>query len=349
MDFNKNYNLSNLKSLNLTCEKLTKKHLNYFKNLVKFVLTSTNINQEVMESFENLEALEYLVFNNCNWIGRLKVPRKLKHLELFNSPCLSINASIDPDNLNSLESLRLNNSLFKENELNFVENLVNLTSLNVINLPNLKLKSMIFRKLVNLKCLNLSGKNVFDNSELSKPMEIPKELFLSNLTHILLTKAGLTYFNALIFSQTPNLTHLDLSGNKVKLYSNSFCYLENLLWLNLSSNGLRWLPSGVFSKLSKLETLNLSNNYLAYISKTTLKPLVSLNNFDLSANNLLNFKKSLNSFANAKKLSDFRDSAAYSKEPYKMQFYMLPLYFLFFFIFFGVPFLSLFFSIWKWK
>lgn len=66
------------------------------------------------------------------------------------------------------------------------------------------------------------------------------------------------------FMYTPNLTHLDLSHNKIAVFENAdvFYGLDHLSYLDLSFNNFIQIPDKLFAPLTNLQTLSLSYNNL---------------------------------------------------------------------------------------
>lgn len=170
----------------------------------------------------------------------------------------------------------------------------------------LKLLPLMFQNFTYLKHLNLN------NVKINVPVSIPIATFagLRNLTHLGLAQIQLEHFDHNIFASTPNLTHLDLSYNILKLNSLSFTHLEKLECLDLSGNYLKSLPDNVFSKQTRLKTLNLSNNQLYYIRGDMFKHLESLKNLDISFNRIFGDKSFIH-FLMRNKLVTFEKSDCY--------------------------------------
>ena len=95
-------------------------------------------------------------------------------------------------------------------------------------------------------------------------------------------------FNSSVRMDPNMLTDLDLSGNRVKRISDDeIGHFPNLITLNLSSNQLVYLPSGLCG-LAKLKTLIIRNNFLCELPKC-MNLSLSLETLNVSGNKLENF------------------------------------------------------------
>jgi len=159
-------------------------------------------------------------------------------------------------------------------------------------------KSIIEKKLLNLKRLDLSEENIIlINDEIGKCVnleyldlsfnkikDVPAEIGkLSNLEHLNLSYNQLTEVSAEI-GKLYNLTYLDLSFTQLKEVPAEIGKLYNLTYLDLSFNELKEVPSEI-GKLTNLEHLNLSNNELKEVPAEIGK-LNNLKYLDLSLNEL---------------------------------------------------------------
>ncbi|XP_017292125.1 leucine-rich repeat and transmembrane domain-containing protein 2 [Kryptolebias marmoratus] len=82
------------------------------------------------------------------------------------------------------------------------------------------------------------------------------------------------------------VTVKDLNGNQgsIGLSMEVFKGLWQLQGLDLSSNGLLWLPKGLLDDLQKLTWLSLANNRLVFLDRVTFEPLVRLQELQLAGN-----------------------------------------------------------------
>lgn len=82
------------------------------------------------------------------------------------------------------------------------------------------------------------------------------------------------------------VTVRDSNGNQggAGLSREVFSGLWQLQELDLSSNGLLWLPMGLLDVLRSLTWLSLANNGLASLDRVTFEPLVRLRGLQLAGN-----------------------------------------------------------------
>ncbi|KAK5866805.1 hypothetical protein PBY51_011351 [Eleginops maclovinus] len=136
---------------------------------------------------------------------------------------------------------------------------------------------------------------------------------LTNLSGLELLDLSQNHFSALqpgAFSDISGLRFLNLSSNYLGVRSlpsdpnNSTYVLQGLngsqggaglskdvfrgLWrlrgLDLSANGLQWLPKGLLDGLQRLDWLSLASNRLAALDRVTFEPLMGLQELRLAGN-----------------------------------------------------------------
>ncbi|KAK6184894.1 hypothetical protein SNE40_007253 [Patella caerulea] len=99
------------------------------------------------------------------------------------------------------------------------------------------------------------------------------------------------------FSGLENLTHLNLSWNRIKIKSNEFYGnlndLTNIETLDLGNNMLTNLDDYVFGNLTKLEHLHLDNNHISNITSDAFARLRSLVSLNLENNLIYHFNDSV--------------------------------------------------------
>lgn len=84
----------------------------------------------------------------------------------------------------------------------------------------------------------------------------------------------------------PEITHLDLSNNRVANIHLSFSFYGNLEALDLTSNAIHTLGSDNFVFQKNLATLNVSGNAIRNLTKNSLQGLASLRELNLAGNNI---------------------------------------------------------------
>lgn len=230
--------------------------------LVKCSLDSNSI--EILKNFrhDNLRALNlshnyFDYFDGVNWLCGLP------NLRALNLAYSSIKAITFGDHLSSLESLSLRQNRLDTLHSSFSK-LVNLKSLDLYK-NRIKLVPGMFESLSKLEDLNLRDALEY------RIRTINKNVFrgLSCLKVLNLGYNKLAHLDSEMFMHMPKLTRIYLKANKLVLESNTFVYLRELKYLDLSSNSLRSLPDAVFSSLNRLRCLDLSDNYGFVMNRST--------------------------------------------------------------------------------
>jgi Leucine-rich repeat (LRR) protein len=113
-------------------------------------------------------------------------------------------------------------------------------------------------------------------------------LHVTSLSTLNLRKTGLTEIEPHTFSELKRLSILYLNYNQLdSLDYRIFANLTELTFIDLSNNRLVSLPDErIFASQAKLEILLLSNNRLTTLKVGVVKPLHSLNEFELTRNSL---------------------------------------------------------------
>ncbi|KAK0578997.1 hypothetical protein LWI29_019470 [Acer saccharum] len=182
----------------------------------------------------------------------LKSLSTLQNLSFFNCPIAPIHfpseLSLSLHSFSCIHSLRHLSGVF-------LARFVNLTDLTISNVP--VNASGLYVILGNMKKLNSV---TISNASLTG--FIPKHLHL-------------------------NLTHVDLSGNKLRgKIPTSVTLLENLESLNLSSNGLDGEIPSEFGDLMSLKNVSLASNSLSGSVPESISAIPGLVHLDLSSNQL---------------------------------------------------------------
>lgn len=200
----------------------------------------------------------------------LKECVRIKYLDLFGNSIGEI-----PDwvyVLTKLEHLSL-----KNNEIQVFPSIVLvLESLKYLNLSDNRIVDVsgYFNKLMGIEKVDLAYNSI--KTITTELIDYPKCMHLS------LKGNSLEEFPVAI-SFVNTIEALDLSENKIaSLRDDAFENLENLLELDLSHNGLTYLPTSL-GKLTKLKKLNLSGNVIGSLPKE-FENLVSLEALELEGN-----------------------------------------------------------------
>ena len=253
---------------------------------------------ELIVSVDNFENTINFIKNSRLNLSNLKISmirmkgdeKQMQIIDLPTIKMLSLNGnfkfeSISLKNLINLKDLDLsgNNILFTKNHNNLLSNLTNLFSLNLSFNLKFDVDSSFFIGLENLRLLNLEGTKC----------ELKDKLFehLTNLETLDLANSNITNqeLNELTFYGLRNLKKLDLSHSisisKIdKIVGNTFRQTINLVSLNLSGCGIRFIDLEAFNFLFKLEYLNLSINRIEKMNEQHFKQLINLKQLDLSSN-----------------------------------------------------------------
>ncbi|XP_051540678.1 transforming growth factor beta activator LRRC32-like [Myxocyprinus asiaticus] len=212
------------------------------------------------------------------------------------------------DTFNGTQALRnidLHNNVIIEIEEGAFESLSNLSELDLsVN----SISCIMDFNLFQLKTLNLSQNSMTNFQTIDSELEF-------ELLYLDLRENKIIYFPVL--PRRNKLIYLDLSRNLLRSVncSGSLEDLENLrdsgylltdhdkhisciskrhqdlprlLYLDLSYNQLKSVPSSFFGSMESLETLNISNNCLESFSVDSESPLNTLKTLDISFNNLHN-------------------------------------------------------------
>ncbi|XP_051542132.1 transforming growth factor beta activator LRRC32-like isoform X2 [Myxocyprinus asiaticus] len=212
------------------------------------------------------------------------------------------------DTFNGTQALRnidLHNNVIIEIEEGAFESLSNLSEL---DLSMNSISCIVDFNLFQLKTLNLRQNSMTNFQTIDSELEF-------ELLYLDLRENKIIYFPVL--PRKNKLIYLDLSRNLLRSVncSGSLEELENLrdsgylltdhdkhisciskrhqdlprlLYLDLSYNQLKSVPSSFFGSMVSLETLNISNNCLESFSVDSESPLNALKTLDISFNNLHN-------------------------------------------------------------
>lgn len=191
----------------------------------------------------------------------------------------------------SIEEFHLTNCSLKHISNKHIDNLSELTYLNLAHNFITEINASTFSNAVNLEELNLAHNhiteipaNLFENnSELSiltlsyNPLTKFTVNIMSDIDKLVMKSCKLTEFSSSLGANLDLLEYLDLSGNHISyLAPDSFANLGGLQYLDLSNNSLSSLHPDTFKTNTKLEKLILDNNPLGF-----LPILASSGNFEI--------------------------------------------------------------------
>ncbi|XP_043087731.1 transforming growth factor beta activator LRRC32 [Puntigrus tetrazona] len=215
----------------------------------------------------------------------------------------------------ALTSIDLHNNVIIEIEEGAFESL---TGLSELDLSVNSISCITDFNLVRLRTLNLSKNSLTSFQTVDSELEF-------ELLYLDLRENKILYFPVL--PQKNKLMYLDLSRNLLRsvncsgpleelenLKASGYLFtdddkplclcanqghqdLPSLLYLDLSHNQLKAIPSSFFSSMASLESLNISNNCLESFSVDSEASLNSLKTLDISYNNLQNLSFGQNTLA----------------------------------------------------
>ena len=200
-----------------------------------------------LTKYRSIEIDEPNIFNGLTFIN-------LSHckLEILESGTFA--------NLNSLETLFLNNNELKKIEPDCFTGCNGLT---YINLSHCKLEILESGTFANLNSLV----NLFLNNNELKKIEPDCFTGCNGLTYINLSHCKLEILESGTFANLNSLETLFLNNNELKkIEADCFTGCNGLTYINLSHCKLEILESGTFANLNSLETLFLNNNNLIYFN-----------------------------------------------------------------------------------
>ena len=246
-----------LRTLNLTCSVAQINSLDFI-TLINVTYITINGSTPHIYQFTQI---------NCKF---LKYLRHLRLLSLSKVCCLNIELNSNLKNL----------KLFKCNvfDLNFVDNLKNLTHLEITNctvsvsqdqlIKNIKLKNLILIK-NNISMLSENDFNAFND-----------------LVYLDLSNGQIQKIEKCFIGQaSQSINVINIRSNYVtKIDSNAFINCDRLFRLDLSDNQLTVLNRNVFHSLNNINLLDLSNNKLVFLPKKVFSNLTYLKALDLSSN-----------------------------------------------------------------
>ncbi|CAM1305392.1 tlr21 (predicted) [Pycnogonum litorale] len=251
------------------------------QNLENVPLKELNLNFNYFKSFETyntflprLPNLEYLNVSSSNMDqlhkGTFVCCGNLKHLALDGNSFLHIPSFVE--DLVKLETLSINSQIIS-NQVKFI------------------IERGVFRRLANLKYLDLTGNSI---------VEIKTNTFegLVNISALYLQNCAISKIAGDSFVRMRRLKLLDLSKNSFFLDGNIFAGLESLAALSLryATVSVKHGQDKLFIHSPNIKYLNLVGNDLTNYDLDNLLPLRKLIGLDLSHNRINEWKVRLDIF-----------------------------------------------------
>ncbi|XP_064601744.1 uncharacterized protein LOC135467810 [Liolophura sinensis] len=141
-----------------------------------------------------------------------------------------------------------------------------------------------------LDCFTLDGMDGLESISIEHTYvsRVPTCFLRQFVTSLNLVDSHMTSLSRRAFAVSPNLKHLNLSGNCLShLRPDTFMDLHNLESLDLSDNCLLGeLTSSIFLGVTKLKVLRLERNYISSIRGKFWRNLTNLEHLNLSENNI---------------------------------------------------------------
>jgi len=233
--------------------------------------------QEIYFGPENLQNLEFCCLNSQDPLSNCKFSfgknNKLKKLTL-NSVYIDIDSL---RNLENLDNLAINFSIFKENEIpELLKNIFKIKKLKCFSKINNTRKDFL-KSFVNLQSLDLHDCELNNNN-------MPTLSNLSNLTFLNVSYNDFVILETSMFLGLTNLKVLKLCFNSislVKVGTSLFKNMSKLKNLELIWLGLQEIDYNAFEGLCNLEYLNLCRNELREIKSGAFDVLKSLKRLNL--------------------------------------------------------------------
>ncbi|XP_054636132.1 toll-like receptor 3 isoform X2 [Dunckerocampus dactyliophorus] len=268
-------------------------------SLESLSLRQTSAREITEHTFTGLESLKELDMSWGSYVS-LKTINKMTLISLGGSPLLELNLTatgigqIQPgafSHLKNLTSIALDFNFIKQTLTGKeFEGLDQLRELNMsFNHQTINLSSRSFVSVPNLKVLTLAKSLMVTALNLDPSPFKP----LSKVTYLDLSNNNIANIHGNLLDGLVNLQVLKLQHNNLaKLWKDAnlggpMLYLkglENLLSLQMDSNGLDEIPTRALSGLTNLQELSLSNNLLNNLKDPVFEGLTSLKVLHLHRN-----------------------------------------------------------------
>lgn len=266
--------LQNLKVLVLSMPKLKE----FPEELLTNRLVSLYIRSDVIEElpdnlWDNLVGELVIITPNLKQWPLIKEETKIKKIYLHSDVATALPESIEY--LTDIDSFAVN----MKNLKTIPAQLQNLNKITSIGLFNVKFNSSFEYafKLPNLRNLALHN-NQLNTAvvRVKNPQHIRKLSIVNN---------NITRLPDFLFQAASNIASLDLKDNKIAMIDHRINKLTSLVTVDLSHNPLGQVPNNVF-QLPKLQHVFLSNCAISLSEDYTFNAASSLNELDLSKNDI---------------------------------------------------------------
>lgn len=280
------YSLSNLKSLDLSHNRIKILNPNLFQNnkYIEYIDLSHNHLHHIHGLFCNLPSLTEVILSHNNI---LDVPidsfinsRKINAIHLDKN-CINNIHSESFSNLENLGKLSL--------EFNYLNQVPHNIFINNKNILKLRLDNNIFSEfnndtlgpLVNINEIRLNN---------NKIKVVTKNYFINSikLEKVYLDHNEITFIEPGTFLEMTDLKYLSLHYNYIIVLNDVLPkFSSSLVTLHLESNSLSLIGNFMLQSQEKLNYLSLKNNRLKFLTKNTFRNLslvtrIELNNNDIS-------------------------------------------------------------------
>lgn len=279
------------------CEGITEQHLHLLSNItihneISLTIDNSFLNNVSSDIFHNVHLLRCLYIENSTFTYPhdhqiFRLLQNLEHLVVTNTPFLiNKNTFIG---LESVQELVLSNNSISKIEPDSFKSLTKLRHLkinfnkiqNVMDLPLCEMRDL---RILNLS-LNII-KDLQDQTFYCKRNVPHMNLVLNN--HDVTVNVEPKDFST-VADYALELTHLDLSYNKITDLGTALTDLKSLTVLKLEGNFLRYINNSNLKDLDELEELYLKNNNLEKVGDKIFSYKQNLEILDFSHNKLKDF------------------------------------------------------------
>ncbi len=260
------YYLTNLKILDVSNNQLDSiGDMSGLSHLEHLNLAYNNIRSIAHTSFEGLQAVQIMdLSHNALRIIENTPFEKLWELHTLDISCNQVSIFTITSGLENLE--HLNMAFNQITNLSSIRCLLRLKTLDLSSNLIAKLDHNLFSRGHNLEVVNFSHNAISEIDSLAFSVSAQETLDLSHNRLMKLTNFG-----------WQRIKHLHLQSNVItNISSSAFQGLSSILYLNLASNNLHWLPHQCLTQVYNLKHLSVSYNPLAVFLQAA--PTVSMLN-----------------------------------------------------------------------